>query len=108
MLCREQVAQLREREPAIADLGARLVVIGSGAPPFIPPFREITKLRGEILTDPKRVTFEALQFTRSPLRLLDPRVLVAGIKTLWKGFRQGKTQGHPFQNGGVLIVLPQG
>ncbi|MBI3722574.1 AhpC/TSA family protein [bacterium] len=100
---------MRELEEKIGARGARAVVVGTGAPGFIAPFREATDFRGEIWTDPSRSVFEAAGFKRSAARtLLHPGAALAGIRALTGGFRQGSTQGDPWQLGGVLVVRPPG
>ena len=110
MLCREQVAELRPHLPAILGAGARLVVIGSGGPHFVAGFRELLELPPEIqvLCDPDLASYRLLGFRHGAGSTLGYKVAKHGLRALRAGFRQGKTQGDPFQQGGVLVVLPSG
>ena len=110
MLCREQVAELRPHLPALHDAGARLVVIGSGAPHFVAGFRELLDLPPEIvvLCDPELASYRLLGFRRGAGSTLGYRAVKHGLRALRAGFRQGKTMGDAYQQGGVLVVLPGG
>ena len=39
-------------------------------------------------------------------RALGPRVWRAGLRALRRGARQTRVKGHPFQQGGVLVLAP--
>lgn len=100
---------MRAYDDRIAAAGARAVVIGTGAPAFIPPFREVTGFKGPIWTDPTRAAFAAAGLRRSAVRtILHPGAALAGIRALTGGHRQGSTQGDPWQLGGVLVVGKDG
>lgn len=78
------------------------MAIGNGTPLMARDFIEQFAVAFEVFTDPSRQAF-ALAGMR--------RIFGLGIKTLgrgmraWReGFRQGKTQGDPWQQGGVLGV----
>jgi hypothetical protein len=85
-----------------------LVAIGNGSPSFIDGFREMTKFDGPIYTDPSLAVFSAAQLKRGVLRTFDPRGFGKAIKAMAGGQRQGRTQGDPWQQGGVLVVSPTG
>jgi hypothetical protein len=87
---------------------ADVIVIGNGSPSFIDGFREQTGWRGPIFTDPSLAVYKAAGLKRGVLRTLDPRGVLRGIGTLSRGFRQGRTQGDQWQQGGVLVVAPSG
>lgn len=88
--------------------GARVIVIGNGAPHFIAGFREETGWKGPIYTDPSLKAYEAAQLERGVTKTLNPLGLVGGIKAFAAGHRQGSTQGDAWQQGGVLVIAPSG
>ena len=88
--------------------GIDLVVIGNGAPMFIEGFREQTHYDGPIYTDPSLAVFKAAELKRSALRTIDPRSLGKAFKAFTGGHRQGRIEGDAWQQGGVLVITPDG
>jgi peroxiredoxin len=100
----------RDRERFDAA-GARLVVIGQGTPAHAQHFREQFDLEGlEVLVDPDRAAYKAAGAKVGSLsELLGPRSVLSGIKrAASERMVQGRTQGHPAQLGGVLVIAPGG
>lgn len=97
---------MRGRKQEIDELGARLVYVGSGAPPFAAYFRETYVPDCEVYSDPSGRTYDVIGARRGVLSTFTPAAIRAALRALRHGFRQGKTQGKPFLQGGVLIVLP--
>jgi hypothetical protein len=85
-----------------------LVFIGSGNPLMAADFRQFLQLEVPVWVDTRRETYRFLKFNRSHLMLLDPRVWANGLRAARAGFRQVKTQGDPWQQGGVLVVRKGG
>lgn len=85
-----------------------LVVVGNGAPMFIEGFRETTGFTGPIYTDPSLEVYNAAQLKRGLGTMLKVGAAAATIGSLRRGFRQGKTQGDATQQGGVLVIAPDG
>src|SRR5690242_9449225 len=83
-------------------------MIGNGAPNFIEGFREITKYAGPIYTDPSLEVFKLAELKRGVLTTFNPLALGKTIGAFARGHRQGTTKGDPFQQGGVVIVAPDG
>jgi peroxiredoxin len=107
--CFEHVAELRGAEGELAKKNAEIVLIGNGAPPFIPPFRERTGWKGPVYTDPTRSAYEQAGMHRRVLRFLDPRGLWGAIRAAFKGFFPGpEVKGDSLQLGGVLVLKPPG
>jgi hypothetical protein len=105
------VAELRPRAEEFSRKGATLAVIGNGWPQMAKAFAERTGFPPSVrvLTDPTRRAFEAAGLLRSRWRtLFDPQALVRWLRARRKGFRQGRTQGDAWQQGGSLVVLPGG
>ncbi len=85
-----------------------LVFIGSGNALMATDFREALALEVPVWVDPKRVTYTHLGFHRSFTMLFNPRVWANAVRAARAGFRQVKTQGDPWQQGGVLVVKQGG
>lgn len=100
--------QLHRVIDRIHAAGAELHVIGNGAPMFIAGFRETTKFPGPIYTDPSLKVYAAAELVRGLARTFSPRAGLNALRALKGGFRQGRTQGDPTQQGGVLVVAPSG
>lgn len=100
--------QLHRDIETIRGAGAELFVIGNGSPSFIEGFRDETKFDGPVYTDPSLATYKAAQLKRGVAKTFDPRGLFGAVKAFADGRRQGKTQGDPWQQGGVLVVAPSG
>ena len=63
----------------------------------------------DVFTDPKRATYEAAGMLRWRTSLFEiGRTLRHGVRGLRSGFRQGKTKGDPWQNGGAMVIEPDG
>ena len=61
-----------------------------------------------VLSDPSRAVFAAAGMRRSLFATLHWRLLVNAWRAFRSGFRQGKVQGDPWQQGGVLVLDAQG
>lgn len=85
-----------------------LVVIGNGAPHFIAGFRELTGYTGPLYTDPTLAVYKAAELKRGAMTILKLGAAKATIGSMRRGFRQGKTEGDATQQGGVLVIAPDG
>lgn len=99
---------MRGEREKLGDLGVDLWVVGSGSPAHAQAFAEEHDLRDRVLTDPSRATYRALGFRRDPSTFLTPRVLSNAARAWGGGFRQGRTKGDPWQQGGVAVVRKDG
>lgn len=106
MFCREQTVAVAEREGDIGDAGARLIVIGNGQPRFVADFRRTTGYAGLLYTDPAREAYRACAFARGVGTTVNPTTARNAVRTFRAGFRQGRTQGDPWQQGGVVAIGP--
>jgi hypothetical protein len=105
MFCREQATGFRSRQKELDGLGVGLVFIGSGTPAMAEDFRAFLQLDAPVWVDTRRESYRFLGFKRQPLMLLThPSLWANGLRATRAGFRQGKTQGDPWQQGGVLVV----
>ena len=100
--------QLHRDIDKLTAAGVDLVVIGNGTPNFIAGFRDQTHYAGPIYTDPSLAVYRAAQLKRGAARTFDPRALGDTIGAFMRGQRQGRTQGDAWQQGGVLVVAPDG
>ena len=90
--------------------GARLAVIGNGWPAMAKSFATHAGLPDSVrlLTDPTRQSYLAAGLKRGVLRTLGPQGWLAFYRTMKKGFRQGRTAGDPWQQGGAVVVGKDG
>lgn len=100
--------QLHREMDTLTAAGAMVFVIGNGSPSFIAGFRETTGYAGPVYTDPSLAVYRAAQLKRGVTKTLDPRALAPTIGALFRGHRQGRTQGDAWQQGGVLVIAPSG
>lgn len=100
--------QLHDKIERIHAVGAELVVIGNGAPHFVAGFRELTGYRGVLYTDPSLESYRAAELKRGWKYVLNPQAAMNAVRTLAHGHLQGRTQGDATQQGGVLVILPNG
>ncbi|MCB9537225.1 MAG: AhpC/TSA family protein [Myxococcales bacterium] len=83
-------------------MGATVHVVGNGTVAMARDFAEQFGVRATLWTDPSRRSFALAGLHR---RFgLGPKALRAGLRAFRAGFRQGRTQGDPWQQGGVLVV----
>ncbi len=108
MHCREHVVQLRRRIDDLHAAGCEVFVIGNGTPSFIEGFRAETGWRGAIYVDPSLAVYKAAGLQRGVLSTFNLSAAWRSVGTLRRGVKQGRTQGDPWQQGGVLVVSPAG
>jgi prostamide/prostaglandin F2alpha synthase len=108
VLCREFVIELRNHQEAFHVHGADVFVVGNGEPDAAARFRDTFDLNFPVFVDPHRRVFQLLGFRRNLGGSANPAVLLAALRAWFRGARQGKTEGDPWQLGGILIVRPSG
>ncbi|MCL4234928.1 MAG: hypothetical protein KJ042_10450 [Deltaproteobacteria bacterium] len=97
---------MRDSLDEIEKRGATLVVVGSGKPHHAKWFAEDLNYNGPILADPDLVAYRAAKLRRGYFSLLSPATLAAAMRAFRGGFRQTRTRGDPWQNGGVFVLAP--
>lgn len=102
MFCREAVASLSALEGEIAARGGTLVFVGNGTPLMAQAFVEQFQVTAPLYTDPSRAAFKAAGLTRA--FGLNLSSVARGRRAMASGHRQGKVQGDPWQQGGVLVL----
>jgi hypothetical protein len=98
------VVQLHRKIDLIRGAGAELFVIGNGSPSFIAGFREETGWDGPVYTDPSLAVYKAAELKRGVARTFNPLAIGKTVRAFAQGHRQGRTQGDPWQQGGVLVI----
>jgi peroxiredoxin len=106
LFCKEQTAEFRARNEDIESAGARLAFVGNGGRRHALGFRDEFCPDCTLLTDPKLTTYKLIGARGGLVNTLGPQAWGAGIRAFLGGARQQKTQGHPFQQGGVLVITP--
>ena len=99
---------MRREVETIHGLGAELVVIGNGNLQFANAFRQDLHLETPLYVDTTRASYRALGMKRGIFRTLGSwRIWKNTFRARAKGFRQSRgVQGDAWQQGGVLVVLP--
>ncbi len=108
MFCKEQVAQLRDYIPRVHEAGAELIVIGNGTAEQAQWFVEDTGLDVPLYTDPSLQVYDAVEARRGVLSSMNWGTISAALRTFRRGFRQNRTMGAAFQQGGVFVITPGG
>jgi peroxiredoxin len=106
LFCKEQTAEFRSRIPEIARRGAGLVFVGNGNAHYAKGFRDEFCPDCTLLTDPRLASYKAIGARGGLVNTLGPQAWAAGIRAFRRGATQERTQGHPFQQGGVLVIEP--
>lgn len=82
--------------------------VGTGGARFARAFAEDHGIDGPLLLDEERVAYRALALKRSLGSTFSLSSVKAGRRAAAAGFRQGRTQGDPWQQGGIFVVMPDG
>ena len=85
-----------------------MVVIGSGAVPYLDDFASGYPDTIRFLTDPGRRSFRAMSLQRGMGGVRALGMLASGLRAYRAGHRQAKVQGDPLQQGGVFVITPAG
>lgn len=99
---------MRRRDDELEAAGAKLVFVGTGTPAMAASFAREHAGPHPVLSDAARRTFAAAGMRRSLWATLHWRL----VKNLWRalraGFRQTDVQGDAWQQGGVVVLGPDG
>jgi hypothetical protein len=106
VFCREHVAEVRAARADIEALGGGIVFVGNGTARAAAWFQQRFAADSTVLTDPDLVTYAAIGARGGLLSTLGPQAWGAGLRAFRTGARQTTTKGHPFQQGGVLVIAP--
>jgi peroxiredoxin len=91
LFCREQLKDLRANHAGIERAGLRLVVITPDRPEPVTRFAAEFQPPFPILSDPRRVAYQAYGLTEgSGSQLLNPRVVMRSFQAIARGNMQGR------------------
>lgn len=99
---------MRRADPELLAAGAEVRFVGTGLPAMAAAFAAEWAGPHPVLSDPTRAVFAAAGMRRSLFATLHWRLFVNAWRAFRSGFRQGKVQGDPWQQGGVLVLDAQG
>lgn len=102
---------MRPQADEFVKAGGKLVVIGNGWPAMAKSWAEHVGFPPSVavVTDPSRKAYDVAGMKRGiGLTLLNPRSMLRWMRARRKGFRQGRTAGDAWQQGGALVVRPGG
>lgn len=106
LFCAEQARDLWAARDRIESAGGRLVFIGNGGVDHAREFRDRVMPEATVLTDPGLRSYRAIGAAHGFLSTLGPRTWGSALRAFHRGARQSRVRGHPFQQGGLLIVAP--
>jgi len=89
-------------------LGARVIVIGNGSQEALASFSSHYADAVEMYTDPKREAYDALGLVFGMGGVASWKLIKNGLRAAAAGHRQGRTEGHPLQQGGVGVFDTSG
>ena len=99
---------MRDTSPQFEGLGAHLVVVGTGRPKYAREFREELSLDAPVYSDPNMKAYRAAGLRRDLRSTANLKTLAHGARAFRSGFRQSRTKGDPWQQGGVFVIQPDG
>lgn len=108
LFCHEQAATMLNALSSIEDAGADLIFLGNGNPAHAGEFMRRLGLSERVFTDPGRVIYRKLEMRHGLLRTLNLESSRHSRRALRGGYRQRGTHGDRWQQGGVLVIEPDG
>ncbi len=106
MFARQQAAAIIKIQAELNTLGVSLVAIGNGSPEQARDFADKFGFTGELFVDEGLQTYKAFGLKRGFWKTLGPASVVRGFKTMGQGFRQGRSAGDLWQQGGIFVIGP--
>ena len=106
MFCREQAAQLKAIYTPVQGMGINIVAIGNGTSLMAQDFVEQFTIPYPVYTDTERSTYQLMNFHYG--LGIGLGTIKAGFGVTKKGFKQGKTQGDLWQQGGEALFAKGG
>ena len=83
-------------------------MVGNGSPEALRSFSAQYPDSIEMYTDPERHAYKALGLLFGMGGMSSLKMLSHGLRAAKSGHRQGKTEGHPLQQGGVFVFDTNG
>ena len=99
---------MRDVKSDIERRGAKLWVVGNGAPHFAQAFAEETQLEGSVFTDPERAVYRALGMKRGLSHTVNLKTAKNAARALLNGHIQTAIRGDRYQQGGAAVVAKGG
>lgn len=90
--------------PNVRSAGAELVIVGSGTPDQAKRFADEEQVIGTMVTDPTLEAYRVGGMRRGVLTVMNAKAALHAVRALRDGHRQRRTQGDPWQQGGVVVV----
>ena len=90
----------------LEEASISLVVIGSGSIEGAKHFIEKLHFNGEMYVNQDLSVYRAFRLERGFIKTLGLSALLKGVEVMRKGFRQGRTDGDRWQQGGVFVMGP--
>jgi peroxiredoxin len=109
--CDLQLSLLLPRQPELADLGVRIVLIGNGPPEHAAAFSErwsLAEREIDLVTDPSLGVFRAAGLERSAWATFGPQAMWSELLAMGAGQRPRRRAGDRFQQGGTLLLDQSG
>jgi peroxiredoxin len=108
LFCKELVADVRARLGELHGRGASVVIVGNGSVDDARVFAAEHAAGMTVVTDPNREAYCAVGMKRGVGTALSFGVARRAARAMARGFRQTRTQGDPFQQGGIVVVGADG
>lgn len=86
--------------------GVNLAAVGSASPHSAREFIKTFHFTGEMYLNRNLSVYKAFGLKRGVTKTLGFSSLIRGIKTMKKGFRQGRAAGDLWQQGGLFVLGP--
>ncbi|MDA8403570.1 MAG: peroxiredoxin-like family protein [Desulfobacteraceae bacterium] len=83
-----------------------LVAIGSGSPQSAKKFVDDFHFTGEMYVNRDLSVYKAFDLERGITKTVGLSSLIKGVQTMKKGFRQGRSAGDLWQQGGLFVLGP--
>ncbi len=106
MFARQQAAALGGVKGRLDGAGVALVAVGSGSTDGARRFAEKLPFAGEMYVNWDLSAYRAFRLERGLWKTLGPASVLRGIRAMMDGFRQGRTDGDLWQQGGVFVLGP--
>jgi len=107
MFARQQAADLMKINDELENKDILLAAVGSGNSEQAKKFKKKLDFKADIYIDPSLKSYKAFKLKRGFFRTLGPVSIYKGLKAMSRGFRQGKSAGDLWQQGGMFVITPE-
>ncbi len=103
--CKEHAREIDSRSGELRAAGISIALIGCGTSDEARAFRDELRLNNPVFNDADRKAYEAYGVgVASVGAVLNPRVMVGGVRAAAKGFLPRRSSGHPLQLQGQFLI----